>query len=120
TAGSFIPSATADAIFSATAGGVPGGATRLDEVVETKPGQADDMTGTSGSAGLAVALPTASARSLPLRIRLMAELIAANIMLTWPPIRSASAGPLPLYGTWVRRISAIDPNISPVKWEVVP
>ena len=49
------------------------------------------------TAGTAYAAPvTASARSLPLLMCIMPEPMFSNITWIWPPMRSTSAGPLPL------------------------
>ena len=40
------------------------------------------------------------------------ELSGLNSMLTWPPIRSVTAGALPLYGTWISFVPVIDLNSS--------
>ena len=40
----------------------------------------------------------------------------SNIMESWPPSRSASAGALPLYGTWVSCVPVASANSSPERW----
>ena len=44
----------------------------------------------------------------------------ANEKPTWPPIRSATAAPPPLYGTCTTSTPAIDLNSSPVRWVALP
>ena len=44
----------------------------------------------------------------------------SNIMCTWPPSRSATAGPLPLYGMCRMSVLVICVNIAPDMWMLVP
>jgi hypothetical protein len=48
------------------------------------------------------------------------EAIWSKITSTWPPIRSESAGPLPLYGTWIIFVPVTDWKNSPARWLEVP
>ena len=53
------------------------------------------MVGSSGNTSERLALETASARTLPPFTMPIADGSVANIMVTCPPSRSLSAGPLP-------------------------
>ena len=66
------------------------------------------------------ALPTASARSLPLFTCGRTPGPVSNIIDTCPAMRSVIAGGPPLYGTWTRSMPAADLNISIVRWFVRP
>ena len=77
--------------------GVPTGAQTPYQVVRSKSGTpASISVGTSGSTASLLVLEAPSAFSLPLRMKLIDEGSESNISCTWPPTRSASAGPLPL------------------------
>ena len=65
-------------------------------------------------------LATASALSVPAWICPITGRIDRNIIETWPPIRSAIALPLPLYGMLVSLMSALRANISVEMWPTVP
>jgi hypothetical protein len=78
-------------------GGVFAGASAPNQVVTSKPGSAaSDSVGTSGSAAERFAVVTASARSFPDLMCGSDGGTVSNIMCTWPPTRSVTAGPLPL------------------------
>src|SRR5439155_4546680 len=76
--------------------------------------------GTSGNAGARDALVTASARSFPALMNASDEGRLSNINWTWPPMRSVSAGALPLYGTCVICTPVMALNSSPERWIDVP
>src|SRR5260370_40899277 len=57
------------------------------------------MVGRSGSTGLRLAPPVASARSLPERMKGVVCTSDENITLVWPPTTSIMAGPAPRDGT---------------------
>src|SRR5262249_37999518 len=65
TSGERIAPSIAAESLSATAAGVPGGATIPTQVAETKPGSASDIAGTPGSEATRCSLHTATALSLP-------------------------------------------------------
>src|SRR5690554_5694887 len=77
--------------------GVPAGAHTPYQVLISKPGTPDSCTvGTSGSEATRLAVVTARGRSVPLAMNPVLEGSESNIMVTWPPITSVSAGALPL------------------------
>ncbi|MNT49885.1 hypothetical protein D3C72_1867630 [compost metagenome] len=76
--------------------------------------------GTPGSAGDGLALVTASALSLPPLISAIDEGRLSNITCMVPPVRSVSAGPLPLYGKWTMKVLVCVLNSSPARWIDVP
>ena len=76
--------------------------------------------GKSGSAGERTGPVVASARSLPERMCGIEDGMLSNISCTCPPMRSATAGPLPLYGMWSMSTPVRYLNISPDMWIVDP
>jgi hypothetical protein len=46
--------------------------------------------------------------------------MVSKLICTWPPIRSSSAGPLPLYGMWVMKVPAWSLNSSAAMCWVLP
>src|SRR4051812_850545 len=64
------------------------------------------MAGTSGNAGDRVAEVTPSARKRPDRMCGATEGAVANIVATWPPSKSVTAGAPLRYGTWVMLMPA--------------
>ncbi len=79
--------------------GVPFGAPTPYHWLASKPGRKSPTVGTSGNASERVAVVTASGRSLPPLMYSIAAGTVLNTSCTWPPSRSASAGPNPRYGT---------------------
>jgi len=78
----------------------PAGPSSPYQVSTSKPLSPDSsMVGTSGTAAERFSPDMASARSRPDCTCGMAGSMALNIMVTWPPSRSAVAGAAPLYGT---------------------
>src|SRR5471030_2906966 len=78
------------------------------------------MVGRSGSAGERAEPVVASARSLHERICGIEDGMLSNIRLTCPPMRSATAGQLPLYGICSMSTPVRYLNISPDMWIVEP
>src|SRR5258708_1441323 len=86
--------------FTMKACGVPAGATTPNHTDTSKPGTPDSATvGRSWTKGERCLLDTASARNLPAFTCCSTFGTLSNIRSTWPPIRSVTAGALPLYGT---------------------
>jgi hypothetical protein len=82
-----------------TSRGVPAGAISAYQDTASKRGMpCSAMVGVRQGGG-ALQAGDADARSLPLLMKRHTDDICANIMLTWPPSKSLSAGPVPLYGT---------------------
>ncbi|KAG1433667.1 hypothetical protein G6F56_014549 [Rhizopus delemar] len=80
-----------------TGAGVPAGATRPNHDSTSKPGSPDSASvGTSGVDGRRWGEVTPMARSLPACTWGNDEGRLSNMESTWPPSRSATAGPLPL------------------------
>ena len=80
-----------------TARGVPLGASTPFQVAVTKDGKPlSFMVGTWGSCGRRSAEVTASALSLPPWMKGSAGVMFSKMKSIWPPIRSVSAGALPL------------------------
>src|SRR4029079_7266367 len=101
--------------------GVPAGARTPNHDDASNPGSPDSASvGTSGSAAERSALVTASARNLPALMNESDDGRLSNINCTCPPIRSVSAGLLPLYGTCVISTPVIVLNSSPDRWIDVP
>ena len=101
--------------------GVPAGATMPVSVSLSSPGTpASAMVGTSGSAGERWALITASARSLPSLMVLMAGGSAVNAIGVWPPMVEWIASAAPLNGTVTRSSSKSCLNSSPERCGVEP
>ena len=77
--------------------GVFAGANTTYHALISKPGKpASIMVGTSGASGERLALVTARALSAPDLTCGSDVLMVSNIIDTWPPSRSFSAGALPL------------------------
>ncbi len=97
-AGSLVARARSRLIFCASAVGRPLGANRPNQGLASKPstGPAAATVGTLGKAAERPAEVTASALSLPERTNWIEAGRLSNITSTLPPIRSASAGLLPL------------------------
>jgi hypothetical protein len=57
---------------------------------------ASASVGTSGNAEERLPVVTASARSLPALMCGSTGVTVSNDIVTWPPIRSVTSGPLPL------------------------
>ena len=96
--------------------GVPAGATMpyhsRASPKSLKP--ASVMVGTSGRLSSRFKPDTDSARSLPPRMCGLTEVGTVNMMPTWPPKRSITAGPAPLYGTCTILVLVIRRNSSPI------
>src|SRR5262249_37274192 len=97
--------------------GVPRGAKKPCQSVMSKPAMplASATVGTSGA--LAERRPDDTAMSLRLPA-LTCGTAAGNPeknRSTWPPRRSLSAGPAPLYGTWVMLLLVLSLSTSPAK-----
>ena len=78
------------------------------------------MVGISGAAGERFAEVTAIGRNLPDLMNGIAEGIVGKMSDTCPPITSANAGALPLYGTCTMSIFAIILKSSPARCGGVP
>jgi hypothetical protein len=78
------------------------------------------IVGTSGASGERLGLVTASARSAPDFTCGSEVVIVSNIIVTWPPRRSLSAGALPLYGTWTMSTLAVVFRSSPDRCAPAP
>ena len=78
------------------------------------------IVGRSGRNAERVSVPMPSPRSFPDLMCGSDAGIASNMIGTWPPITSACAAGLPLYGMWFNWIAAADMNISIVRWLVEP
>ncbi len=78
------------------------------------------MVGTPGSAADRFWLPTASACSLPARTSGVCVEISEKMLSTWPATASTTAGPPPLYGTWVSFRPAVCQNSSADKCAMLP
>ena len=77
--------------------GVPVGAIIPNQVLVSKPGMPDSaMVGSEGAAALRFALLMASACSLPELTYGSTDNVFANIICTWPAMRSVTAGGVPL------------------------
>src|SRR5258706_435695 len=114
-------SRTAALSFATTSGGVPAGAWIDSQVATSKPGTPDSaMVGISGAPARRLPVETASAFNLPSRARLIAEPIPGIIIVMRPPITSATAGALPLYGTWIMSMPAMLRNISLARCAELP
>src|SRR5262249_32127159 len=120
TSGERIAPSIAAESLSATAAGVPGGATIPTQVAETKPGSASDIAGTPGSEATRCSLHTATALSLPAFTCGSVTPRLSNMRSISPASSAAIAGADPLYGTCVILNPAADLNISAVRCEVVP
>ncbi|MNI42620.1 hypothetical protein D3C73_969200 [compost metagenome] len=108
--------------LSITARGVPAGANTPDHKLTSyveKPG-ASEIDGTSGSTGKRWRLVTPSARTLPCFTCSM-KLEDVSIIIEIRPARKSLMAPeVPLYGIWRISTPAVDLNISPARWLVVP
>src|SRR3546814_13736423 len=78
------------------------------------------MVGRSGAVGERLAVVTARARSLPPFTWGHDDGMLSNMNCTWPPIRSVTAGALPLYGTFSTSRPARSLNSPPAMWTEVP
>src|SRR6185437_12819383 len=97
--------------------GVPAGASTPNHDDASNPGRPDSASvGRSGNAAARAPLVTASARSFPALMNGNDDGRLSNINCTCPPIRSVSAGALPLYGTCVISTPVITLNNSPDRW----
>ncbi|MNT36125.1 hypothetical protein D3C72_1721870 [compost metagenome] len=101
--------------------GVPAGAIRPFQAVTVNPfSPASSAVGTSGAIGTRLSLATASARSLPdCTCGHSGGMLSINTVMC-PATRSATAGPVPLYGTCCMRRPAIWFSSSPASWAGVP
>ncbi|MCY1308391.1 hypothetical protein D9M69_517950 [compost metagenome] len=63
---------------------------------------------------------TPSARTLPLLMKGMAVSTSVKVMLTWPPSRSFSAGPVPLYGMCWKSVPVTLLNSTPARCDDAP
>ncbi|CFW13724.1 Uncharacterised protein [Bordetella pertussis] len=118
-----LSSALTMAAFSVftTSGGVPAGAIRPNHDDTSKFSKPDSfMVGRSGALAERSVVVTASARSLPACTCGHDDGMLSNMNCTWPPIRSVTAGALPLYGTCSTSIPARCLNSSPAMWIEVP
>src|SRR5262245_37052393 len=101
--------------------GVPAGATRPVSVSPSCPGMpASAAFGTSGRAPTRFVLSTASARSLPSLMLVMAGGSAVTAMGVWPPMVDVMAGAAPVNGTMVRSSPKASLNNSPLRCGVEP
>src|SRR5258706_12941099 len=83
--------------FAMTDSGVPAGATMPNQTDTSNPGTPDSATvGNSLMNGERSLLDTASPRNLPALTCCSTFGTLSNIRSTWPPIRSVTAGALPL------------------------
>src|SRR5690606_38091081 len=97
--------------------GVPAGAMTANHDCTENPGKPDSASvGTAGASATRCAEVTPSARSLPACTWGMDEGRLSNIEPTCPPSRSATAGPLPRYGTCRISVPVSILNISQDKW----
>src|ERR1700682_6278780 len=105
---------TSTLILATIGAGVPAGASTPNQELASKPGSPLSlMVGMSGSTGARFNEVTAIARNLPPLICGSADGRLSNMICTWPPTRSVSAGELPLYGTCVMSTPAMVLNNSP-------
>src|SRR5262245_18251533 len=106
---------------STTSLGVAAGTTMPVSVSPSWPGMpASAAVCTSGSAGTRWALSTASARSFPSLMLVMAGGSAVNAIGVWPPMVDVMAGAAPVNGTMVRSSPNASLNSSPLRCGVEP
>src|SRR5580658_9458506 len=101
--------------------GVFGGAVSAFQVSDSQPDTPDSASvGTSGTVPTRCLVATARIRALPDLCNSSDVASSVNIRSTWLAIRSLSAGPVPLYGTWTSLVWVIDSNRAAVRCDVVP
>jgi hypothetical protein len=104
-----------------TAAGVPDRRHQPTHTEVSKPFMpSSSSVGRSGAMAVRWRLVTASALSVPARTCGRTVDAGENISCTWPPSRSATAGVLPLYGTWTHLMPAISAYSSPDRCGAVP
>ncbi len=104
-----------------TSGGVPLGADTPNQIVTSKSGSPDSaMVGIWGRASERWAPVRAIGLTLPEAINWTWLATVSNNMEMRPPNRSVNAAPVPLYGTCVISMPAIDLNNSPLRWFELP
>src|SRR5262249_19712804 len=118
--GSFIAALVCCSILSSTASGVLAGANRPCQLVPTTSMPCSLSVGTSGNDFPRFSPVTASALRLPALICPTAGGREEKFMVIWPEITSASAGPVPLYGTCVSLMPAASANSAPARWLLPP
>ena len=100
--------------------GVPAGASRPTQVPPTT-GTPDSISvGISGATATRFSEAMPSDLILPARTCGSIEAGVSIIMLIWPPIRSCSAGAVPLYGTCTILIPVVDISNSVVRCAAAP
>src|SRR5205085_4901273 len=114
-----MTSGIASALFTssfmrlAIAGDILPGPTRPYQVGASTLGKPDSaIVGTLGWPEARLRRVCAIAMTLPLFTCGVAAVIVSKLYCTWPPMRSVSIGPEPLYGTWIACTPACSLNIS--------
>ena len=106
--------------FFTIAGSRPAGASNPAQLPTSNPlSPCSSMVGRSGSSADRLLSAMAMGRSRSDRSESMPGTLA-NSAWTWPPMRSMSAGFMPLFGTWTISMPAMVLSSSPARCEALP